>query len=119
MERAENLKDYARSLLEEEKDTARGSLELIDTLQQLGLSHHFVDDINRVIEEVSVHQNKEDDLPYTALKFRILRQNGHMIPEGNQIPIIFNYTSSAACVLFHEYKENKNYLASCGKKKLI
>lgn len=116
MERAENLKDYARSLLEDEKDTARGSLELIDTFQQLGLSHHFVDDINRVIEEVSVHQNKEDDLLYTALKFRILRQNGRMIPEGNQIPIICNYTSSAACALFHEYKENRNYLDSWEKK---
>lgn len=84
IKQAEKLKDYARSLLLEEEGDASSSLELIDTLQRLGLGHLFEEEIKDVLEKRVINQRKGDDLDYTALRFRILRQHGHMIPQGTR-----------------------------------
>lgn len=82
IKQAEKMKDYARSLLLEEEGDAISSLELIDTLQRLGLGYLFEEKIKDVLEKRIINQRKEDDLDYTALRFRILRQHGYMIPQG-------------------------------------
>ncbi|KAG5223910.1 terpene synthase [Salix suchowensis] len=61
-------------------------LELIDTLQRLGLSYHFVDEIESILkslfDENHIHNTKTaNDLYATALEFRLLRQHGYKVPQ--------------------------------------
>ncbi len=62
-------------------------LQLIDTLQRLGLAYHFEDEIKRILMSISTHDSYEntrmrEDLYATALEFRLLRQQGYKIPQG-------------------------------------
>ncbi|GMJ05278.1 terpene synthase-like sequence-1,8-cineole [Hibiscus trionum] len=58
-------------------------LELIDTLQRLGLSRHFQDEINTALENISADCSSvpggKHDLHATALGFRLLRQHGYKV----------------------------------------
>lgn len=57
-------------------------LELIDNLERHGVSYHFKDEIMQILR--SVHDQNAatgDSLYSTALKFRILRQNGFHISQ--------------------------------------
>ncbi|OMO63327.1 hypothetical protein COLO4_32554, partial [Corchorus olitorius] len=47
----------------------RDQLDLINTIQRLGLAHHFEDEIKHVLAQL-VHPN---------IFFRLLRQNGFFI----------------------------------------
>ena len=63
-------------------------LELVDKLQRLGLSYHFQIEINQILENMNEKFENGKDLEWnnlyaTALHFRILRQHGYYIPEGN------------------------------------
>ncbi|GKV36975.1 hypothetical protein SLEP1_g45056 [Rubroshorea leprosula] len=68
-------------------------LELIDTLQRLGLSYHFENEINRILEKVYTNNQgyyygfERESLYVVALEFRILRQHGYKVPQGNQSQI--------------------------------
>ena len=57
------------------------ALKMIDTLQRLGLAYHFEDDINSLLKGFSDGQSGEDLLT-AALRFRLLRHNGHKISPG-------------------------------------
>ncbi|KAJ6349215.1 hypothetical protein OIU77_006741 [Salix suchowensis] len=57
-------------------------LELIDTLQRLGLSYHFVDEIESILKSLFDENHIQNtmtanDLYATALEFRLLRQHGY------------------------------------------
>ncbi|XP_030936303.1 myrcene synthase, chloroplastic-like [Quercus lobata] len=61
-------------------------LELIDTLQRLGLFYHFESEMKRILEALYNNDNcgdtwKEENLYVTALKFRLLRQHGYKVSE--------------------------------------
>ncbi|KAG5224360.1 terpene synthase [Salix suchowensis] len=61
-------------------------LELIDTLQRLGLSYHFADEIESILkslfDENHIQNTKTaNDLYATALEFRLLRQHGYKVPQ--------------------------------------
>ena len=63
-------------------------LELIDTLQRLGLSYHFESEMKRILEGLYNNDHcgdtwKEENLYVTALKFRLLRQHRYKVYEGN------------------------------------
>ena len=63
-------------------------LELIDTLQRLGLSYHFESEMKRILEGLYNNDHcgdtwKEENLYVTALKFHLLRQHGYKASEGN------------------------------------
>nr|QEV81850.1 terpene synthase 11 [Prunella vulgaris] len=69
-----------KMLLEEEMEAVK-QLELIDDLQNLGLSYFFKQHIHRILtciyNDHKCFQNKErEDLYSTALGFRLLRQHG-------------------------------------------
>ncbi|MBA0683446.1 hypothetical protein Goari_025106, partial [Gossypium aridum] len=56
-------------------------LELIDTIQRLGLSYHFGDEIKKTLKNISIDRSStvasnKDNLYATALEFRLLRQHG-------------------------------------------
>ncbi|KAG5555549.1 hypothetical protein RHGRI_006256 [Rhododendron griersonianum] len=81
--RAAKLVEDVKIMLDKVADPFVG-LEMIDDLQRLGVSYLFVEDIKRVLENISnnscnIDWNKED-LHGTALKFRLMRQHGYNIP---------------------------------------
>ncbi|KAK8630047.1 hypothetical protein V6N13_078858 [Hibiscus sabdariffa] len=60
-------------------------LELIDTLQRLGLSYHFQNEIKKILEGIRTDEGefswKKDNLYATALEFRLLRQHGYKVTQ--------------------------------------
>ncbi|KAG9441573.1 hypothetical protein H6P81_017427 [Aristolochia fimbriata] len=80
----EELKEYTKHLLEGETHPVR-LLELVDNLQRLGVAYLFDEHIKAALKSVVVEAegglNEEVDIYTTALKFRLLRQHGFMIPQ--------------------------------------
>ncbi|KAK8697558.1 hypothetical protein V6N13_113700 [Hibiscus sabdariffa] len=73
--RLEELKQAARELLASLKDAGR-QLDLVDTMERLGVAYLFVNEIHPILATL-IHPNYiADDLCTAALHFRILRQNG-------------------------------------------
>ncbi|OMO72195.1 hypothetical protein COLO4_27754 [Corchorus olitorius] len=75
--RLEEVKESARKLLASTKDPHE-QLDLIDTLQRLGVAYHFENEIKHILAQL-VDPNIADDLRTVALQFRLLRQNGIFI----------------------------------------
>ncbi|GMJ10484.1 terpene synthase 03 [Hibiscus trionum] len=75
--RLEELKQGARELLTGVKG-ARRQLDLIDTMQRLGVAYLFENEIHHILAEL-IHHNIPNDLYTVAMHFRILRQNGFFI----------------------------------------
>ncbi|PPD82479.1 hypothetical protein GOBAR_DD20590 [Gossypium barbadense] len=83
--RASKLKEEVRMMLGKVVDPLE-KLELIDTLQRLGLSYHFDAEINKTLKNISTDRInsvawKKDNLYATALEFRLLRQNGYKVDQ--------------------------------------
>ncbi|NP_001183298.1 (-)-alpha-terpineol synthase [Zea mays] len=55
-------------------------LQTIDAMQRLGISYHFEDEISNILYSISNESTKAqytyDNIAFTALKFRLLRENG-------------------------------------------
>ena len=88
LKKLEELKEEARSMfVAAEKHSEK--LSLIDSLQCLGLSYHFEDEINKILDQIqnSAHVDEEDveDLYIVALKFRLLRQRGFFVSCGKSL----------------------------------
>ncbi|VVA93393.1 unnamed protein product [Arabis nemorensis] len=94
-ERVKLLQQEVRKMLNETKVLLE-QLELVDTLQRLGVSYHFEHEIKNILTNVHVkilrHENgierkRSEDLYTNALEFRLLRQHGFSIAqdvfEGN------------------------------------
>ncbi|WRX28625.1 Terpene synthase, partial [Theobroma cacao] len=71
--RLEELKQGARDLLATMKEP-RDQLDLINTLQRLGVAYHFEKDIKDILAKL-VDANIATDLYTVALQFRLIRQN--------------------------------------------
>ncbi|XP_059628847.1 (-)-alpha-terpineol synthase-like isoform X3 [Cornus florida] len=82
--RADELKGRVKMMLEQVMDPL-DQLELIDVLQRLGLSYHFMDEISKTLEIINSSStswdNWKDNLYATSLQFRILRQHGFHVPQ--------------------------------------
>ncbi|XP_077224160.1 alpha-terpineol synthase, chloroplastic-like [Tasmannia lanceolata] len=78
--RVEKLKDDVRRLFEK-MDKPRSRLELIDTLQRLGLAYHFKKGIKEALGIISMDE-MEGELYATSLRFRLLRQHGFEVSTG-------------------------------------
>lgn len=77
-------------------EAAAQQLMLIDAIQRLGVAYHFENEIDRVLNNHLLLQvnllpaafgegdktNEDDDLHIVALRFRLLRQQGHRISCG-------------------------------------
>ncbi|KAB2064629.1 hypothetical protein ES319_A09G033000v1 [Gossypium barbadense] len=85
-EQAIRLVGEVRMMLEKVMDPLE-KLELIDTLQRLGLSYHFQDETKRILEDIHTRADqskalwKEDNLYATELEFRLLRQHGYNLTQ--------------------------------------
>uniref|UniRef100_A0A7N0V934 Terpene synthase N-terminal domain-containing protein n=1 Tax=Kalanchoe fedtschenkoi TaxID=63787 RepID=A0A7N0V934_KALFE len=90
-------KMQAEMLMQQVGNVLRGvsqlteQLELVDDLQRLGLEYHFENEIKTLLHEIygkfcitREHRN-QTDLHTAALAFRLLRQHGHPVTQGNKI----------------------------------
>ena len=76
--RVEELKNYVRGLLLDSSGPLT-KVELINHLQRLGVGYLFEEEIRIVLDAIWKGKDIEieNDLHATALRFRILRQNGY------------------------------------------
>ncbi|XP_010533438.1 PREDICTED: tricyclene synthase, chloroplastic-like [Tarenaya hassleriana] len=86
-ERAKLLKENVRKLLDEAEGPLN-QLELIDSLQRLGVSYHFDSEISGILTEIyetrrnrSEKSRHSEDLHTIALEFRLLRQHGFTVSQ--------------------------------------
>lgn len=86
-----NLKEKVRNLISRETSVENplSTLQIVDDLQRLGISYHFKNEISDLLKtiysryyEASENWNKMN-LNLKALGFRLLRQHGYHIPQGN------------------------------------
>ncbi|WRX28422.1 Terpene synthase [Theobroma cacao] len=72
-------------------------LDLIDSVQHLGVSYHFEKEIDEILQQVqTIHSNccdqeDSDNLYSSSLRFRLLRQHGYRI----------------SCDMFEKFKDNQ------------
>ncbi|XP_059664106.1 probable terpene synthase 9 [Cornus florida] len=74
----EELKGETRRLLESTKDLSM-QLELIDSMQRLGVAYLFQEEIGKCISSIACWDATGGDLYTTALRFRLLRAHGYSI----------------------------------------
>lgn len=79
----EELVGSIQTVLRRSSDPA-STLNLIDTVQRLGISHHFEQEIDEQLDR-SCDWNVGEDLFVTALRFRLLRQAGKHSSSGKTI----------------------------------
>ena len=82
---AQKLIVNVKDLFEEAVDKV-AKLELIDSVEKLGLDSHFDVEIKEALDIISSTKNKnpspKEDLYTTALCFRLLRQHGYEVSQG-------------------------------------
>ncbi|KAI5412145.1 probable terpene synthase 2 isoform X2 [Lathyrus oleraceus] len=95
----DNMKKQAQIQKEEVNEFFQSSsnnnisqkLNIIDSLQRLGISYHFETEIDEALEQIhnsliinkEISTKEEDDVHFLALAFRLLRQKGHHISSGS------------------------------------
>lgn len=84
MARADILKDKIHMLLQS-CDGALGKMFLVDSLQHLGIDHHFKEEIDNMLSEILGSEFSCSSLHEVALRFRLLREQGHWVS-----PDVFN-----------------------------
>lgn len=87
MRRVEKLKqDVGYMLNDDEEMGPLARLELIDSIQRLGVGYQFENEIKRALYTIANRTNYlliEEDLHFVALGFRLLRQHGYQISRNS------------------------------------
>ena len=81
------LKNDVRSLLTAPETKMIDTMNLINTLERLGVSYHFENEIEEKLQQffdlnTNYHDDKAYDLYTVALHFRLFRQHGYPISSG-------------------------------------
>jgi len=89
MERVEKMKEEVKDFICSEMPQVE-KLEHIDAVQRLGLGYHFEVEIKKALQTIINGKTNrsgafDDDLHATALRFRLLRQNGFNVEQGSII----------------------------------
>ncbi|KAG8386224.1 hypothetical protein BUALT_Bualt03G0126700 [Buddleja alternifolia] len=84
----QKLREDVRKVLVTTPDESLNKLELIDSIQRLGVAYHFEKEIDislKCIYETYSECNgkQEDDLYIAALRFRLLRQHGYNLSSAD------------------------------------
>uniref|UniRef100_A0A0E0KP52 Uncharacterized protein n=1 Tax=Oryza punctata TaxID=4537 RepID=A0A0E0KP52_ORYPU len=83
-ERANKLKEDVRTLFTASKDLL-GKMNLVDTIQHLGIDHLFENEIDTALKVIHESDFASSNLHEVALRFRLLRERGFWVS-----PDIFN-----------------------------
>ncbi|KAK2969708.1 hypothetical protein RJ640_004214 [Escallonia rubra] len=82
----DKVKEDVKCLIDGVMEVPLAKLELIDTVQRLGLKYHFEKEIKKALDSVYNNDSNnawfDDSLYATALRFRLLRQHGYDVPQG-------------------------------------
>ncbi|XP_057792628.1 bicyclo-germacrene synthase-like [Salvia miltiorrhiza] len=75
-------KEKVRKLLDQTPNDSTYKMELIDTIQRLGVEYHFEKEIKGSLQYIHENSKEKDDLNLSsvALRFRLLRQQGYNVP---------------------------------------
>lgn len=78
-------------------------IQLIDTLQRLGISYHFENEIRDTLERIYNERYKDNawrknNLYATSLQFRLLRQHQFNISQG--INVLFLFEEAFSFLIF-------------------
>ncbi|XP_020553832.1 beta-caryophyllene synthase isoform X2 [Sesamum indicum] len=80
-EELQRQKNMVRTMLAQTPDDSLQKLELIDVVQRLGSGYHFEEEIDKSLRYIHdtylEYTSKDNDLRTTALRFRLLRQQGY------------------------------------------
>jgi hypothetical protein len=84
-ERAKSKKEQVRQIILETVATSNlvQKMELVDTLQRIGLDYHYKKEIDDLL--CSVYDDKDggsDNLYMTSLRFYLLRKHGYGVSSG-------------------------------------
>lgn len=98
VKQVDELKDDVKSLIHAETEVL-AKLELLDSVQRLGLKYQFQKDIMQAVDVIHNNNNSadawlSDDLYLTALKFRILREHGYTVSQGLSCYYFIEHLSS-------------------------
>ncbi|XP_050206905.1 terpene synthase 10-like isoform X2 [Mercurialis annua] len=83
-ERVKELKEEVKMMMLNKNMVPLEKLELIDTLQRLGIAYHFSDEIKTVLKSIynhTVNNWMKEDLYAAALQFRLFRQHGFKLSQ--------------------------------------
>ncbi|CAD5189106.1 unnamed protein product [Musa acuminata subsp. malaccensis] len=83
-ERAAELMEQVRSMFKDTTDILQ-TMALVDSIQLLGLSYHFEKEISEALKRVHDADLNCHGLYETALRFRLLRQQGYHVTPGNML----------------------------------
>lgn len=82
---SQKLKQEVKCIFAETVNTL-AKLELIDSMQKLGVANYFEEEINEALSTLlsTKYENPtiEEDFYATALCFRLLRQHGYNVSQG-------------------------------------
>lgn len=82
MKRVKELKVQTKSMFKETSDIVQ-LMNLIDSVEILGLDYHFEDEIDEAIKLIYEVDDKSYGIYETSLRFRLLRQHGYHVSAGN------------------------------------
>lgn len=88
VEQVQKLKEEVKKMLVQTAEEPKRLINLIDTIQRLGISYQFEAEIEAVLQHMSdvyhtfCASKDVDDLHDVALCFRLLRQAGHKVSSG-------------------------------------
>ncbi|KAM1094899.1 hypothetical protein ACFX2B_009717 [Malus domestica] len=85
----QELKEEVRRMLMTSVENVSQKLNLIDDIQRLGVSYHFGNEIEEILQKIHENSYDLDDLYTAALHFRLLRQQGYNV----------------SCDLFNKFKD--------------
>jgi hypothetical protein len=80
-ERAEVLREDVRKILIGSTELPE-TLNLILTLQRLGLDYYYEDDIDKLLHRIYNSDYSDKDLNLVSLRFYLLRKNGYDVSPG-------------------------------------
>jgi beta-farnesene synthase len=80
-DRAEVLKEEVRKIVKSAKEI-QNILDLILTLQRLGLDNHYENEIDELFSFVHDSDYDDKDLNLVSLRFYLLRKHGYNISSG-------------------------------------
>ncbi|XP_031499139.2 alpha-thujene synthase TPS3, chloroplastic-like [Nymphaea colorata] len=73
----EEIKEDVKQLMVDACHEPVAQMELLDTLQRLGVSYHFEKEIKVVMDSIFEDRKECEDLHAASLRFRLLRQHGY------------------------------------------
>ncbi|XP_042060130.1 beta-caryophyllene synthase-like [Salvia splendens] len=82
-EHARQMEEIRELVLQNDEDDLTLKLELIDSIQRLGVGYHFEKEIHKTlrwIHDIYIANDNDNDLRFVALRFRLLREQGFHIP---------------------------------------